>query len=977
MRFEVLGPLRLDGAEPAGGLQRVLLALLLSRANSPVSTDLLIDAMWGPRPDPRAAQKLQFHVHKLRRAIDAERLSFGPAGYELRVLDGESDVGAFTALVSEATASEDPANRAVSLRAALDLWRGTPYEGVENPALDDEVARLTEQRLTALELWYEAEIALGNHAEISTDLTATVRAHPLRERLHALLMTALHQAGRRADALAVYRDARRTLVDELGIEPGAELREAEARVLAGDSRPAPEPSQPPAQLPHSVRGFVGRDTELSTLDECLAGQTLTVLAGTGGVGKTALAVQWAHRVRGEFPDGQLYVDLCGYGPQEPVAPEEVLAGFLLALGIDREALPRGAAERAARFRTIVDGRRMLLVLDNARTVELLRPLLPGTESVFVLVTSRDRLGGLVVREGARRIDLDRLSAARARELVVALAGDRIADTEADTLVERCARLPLALRVAAELIRSRPESNAEELVAELADEQGPLDALDIAGDPQASVRAVLSWSYHHLPDEAARLFRLCALHPGTVFCVYTLAALAGVTPKQVRRQIEQLTAANLFDRTSDGHHRPHDLLRAYADELVHELDSDASRRAARSRLFDFYRRAASAVMDLVDPDPMFPRPARPEGDHAVPPLRNRSDAVRWLDSQRANLATVARYAVDHDWPDVPIHLSDALEQYLVGHVEDGAAIHEAARTAARRTGDRHAEARACRFLGVLYSDVDAAFEYSQHALELFRAEDDQRCTGLTLARLGWLQYLRSDYVEALDRFEEAWLIFETIGDAASNGLGRVLAGLGAVHMELANHDDAVECLTLALRIAVQEGNLQREGRVRMMLGSAYFNLGKYEEAREHSERAERLAAEGDDRVGLAQLFELGRIYWRLGRRNDAYAALTRTVNYARESGSEVGEVTSMLIFGELRLAEGRPAEALRDFGATLDLTVRTGLRHDQARAHDGLGDSHAALGEPDAAREHWQRALAIFQDLDAPEVAAVLAKFKSV
>ncbi|ONI92319.1 hypothetical protein ALI22I_04450 [Saccharothrix sp. ALI-22-I] len=316
-----------------------------------------------------------------------------------------------------------------------------------------------------------------------------------------------------------------------------------------------------------VRGFVGRDAELAELDNLLStgeAAVISAVAGTAGVGKTALAVRWAHRVRERFPDGQLYVDLRGYGPDQPVSPEDALAGFLRALDLEGAAIPQDLAERAARFRTLVARSRMLILLDNARTVEQLRPLLPGGSSCFVVVTSRDALAGLVAREGAHRLDLDRLPSEDAHRLLRELLGDRV-DAEpgaARALVERCARLPLALRITAELIRSRPTRGLSEFVDELSGQQGALDLLDADGDPHTAVRAVFSWSYRRLDAVAARVFRLLGLHPGHDADDHAAAALAGVSLRETRRALDMLRRAHLVDQISDGRYQPHDLLRAY-------------------------------------------------------------------------------------------------------------------------------------------------------------------------------------------------------------------------------------------------------------------------------------------------------------------------------------------------------------------------------------------------------------------------------
>lgn len=710
MEFRVLGALEVRHGEGvgvlSGRLRRTLLGVLLARANQPVPVDVLTDALWGDQPDPRAAQKLQLHVHRLRGVLDdPARLSFGAAGYRLLARPAEVDAERFEALVGAgvAAAEREPQRAIESLRAALALWRGTPFADVEVPVLADWARRLVERRLTAAESLYQAQLACGLHEAVIGELAELVAEHPLRERLHGLLMTALHRAGRRSEALEVYHRARETLVCELGLEPGPELRELQCQVLAEDvPEPAPDDRaagrEVPAQLPVDVRGFVGREAELAELDGLPSARSpvvISAVAGTAGVGKTALAVRWAHRVRDRFPDGQLYVDLRGYGPDEPVPAAEALAGFLRALGLDGAAIPEDLAERAARFRTLVDGRRVLVLLDNARTVEQVRPLLPAGSTCFTLVTSRDSLAGLIAREGAHRIGLDRLPRTDAAGLLRELLGAR-ADAEpaaVDVLVERCARLPLALRITAELVRSRPGRTLGELAGELAEAQDLLDLLDVEGDPHTAVRAVFSWSYRQLDPAVAKVFRLLGVHPGHDVDAYAVAAMAGTPLRDTRRALDVLVRAHLVDQTPGGRYQPHDLLRAYAAELADTTDDTA---APLARLFDHYLATASAAMDVIAPHEAEIRPEVPATDTEKPVFDTYGAAFGWLDDERANLIATTQ----HGGPDHVIALADTVWRYLAaGHyLNDAVALHTRAMHAAQALGDVAAEANARRALG---------------------------------------------------------------------------------------------------------------------------------------------------------------------------------------------------------------------------------------------------------------------------------------
>jgi DNA-binding SARP family transcriptional activator len=612
MEFCLIGPLtvRCDGAAVpvAPGKQRAVLAALLLDAGRVVPVDELAEALWGPEPPASARVTVQNYVMRLRKALgDAGRdlITTQPGGYLISVPPpGEVDVARFAALVCAARSAAragawDAA--AAGSRAALALWRGEPLSDVGSEALARrEVPRLAELRLQALEARIEADLQAGRQAEAIAEAQALAAEHPLRERLHALLMLALHRDGRSGEALAAYQQARRVLVAELGAEPGTGLRKLHQQILAADpllagSRPgrraagAPE-SGPrpegagtgpggvgaggvgpggvrpgaggagpvvPRQLPGAVPQFAGRAAELAALTALLdraggrAGETMVIsaISGTAGVGKTALAVRWAHQVADRFPDGQLYVNLRGYDPDQPVSAADALAGFLSALGVAGPDIPAGADERAGRYRSLLAGRRMLVVLDNAREVEQVRLLLPGASDCVVVVTSRDSLAGLVARHGASRLELGLLPIDDAVALLRALIGGR-ADADpcaAAALAARCARLPLALRVAAELTAALPGSSLGELVCELAGQQR-LDLLDAGGDPRTAVRAVFSWSCRYLDADAARAFRLLGLHPGPDFDLYAAAAMIAANAETAARLLGQLARAHLIHPT---------------------------------------------------------------------------------------------------------------------------------------------------------------------------------------------------------------------------------------------------------------------------------------------------------------------------------------------------------------------------------------------------------------------------------------------
>ncbi|WP_158628653.1 AfsR/SARP family transcriptional regulator [Saccharopolyspora rhizosphaerae] len=673
MRFDVLGPVRVrhgTAEVPVPGLLRQrLLALLLAHANTPVSAGWLSTALWGGEPERRGS-KLHLLVHRLRRTLgEPERLVSDAGSYSLQVGPDELDVERFETLLDLAERNLDPQRRVEVLRQALRLWRGSPFQDLDLAELVGEAQRVEERRLVALEQLHAAELDCGRHSFIIADLSELVRENPLRERLHALLMTALYRAGRQADALAVYRRARRTVVDELGLEPGPALRALERRILSGEhiefESPTARLATRPAQLPHDVPGFVGREAALAELDR-LSEKTdvpLAVVAGTAGVGKSALVTHWAHEARNRFPDGQLYVDLRGYGPDEPLTTTDVLAGFLRALGVPGDAIPADATERAARFRTVVDQRRLLIVLDNAAAADQVRPLLPGTPTSFVVVTSRDSLPGLSARDGACRLVLDRMDAAEAHALLTDRLGDQGVSAETSRpLIERCARLPLALRVAAERLHQSKTRDVGELLEELTDEHRSLDALE-TGDEHTSVRAVFSWSYRNLSDDAARLFRLCGFtcrHAGHRVGTYALTALLGADDVQTtQRLLDVLVRAHLITEVGHSRYEMHALLGDYAAELA---EQERNQPAVVDRLLGFYLHTADQAMRLLQPSRQpeaggLPRPV------AMPRLTSEAAAVRWLEIERPNLMCVAETAAKAGMDDLVGVVCRLLHGYL--------------------------------------------------------------------------------------------------------------------------------------------------------------------------------------------------------------------------------------------------------------------------------------------------------------------------
>jgi len=668
MEFGVLGPVevRAHGRPMDAGhaRQRAVLAVLLLDPGRAVPLGVLIDRVWGEDPPRSARNVLYGYVARLKALLASGQdpvvsLFRSSGGYLIRAGPGQPDLVRFRCLVAEAAAGDDE-RAAAALGRALALWRGPALAGLDSPWLNAMRTTLELERSAAVLDLNDIRLRRGEHAAMAGELTAQAAASAADERLTGQLMLALYRCGRQADALRWYEQTRRHLVGELGAIPGPALAALHQQILRADPAlaaptavggaaepragiwPAGRFAVPvPRELPPDVSAFTGRSAEVRRLDQLLTGPAphavrapaavISAVSGTAGVGKTALAVHWAHRAAGQFPDGQLHVNLRGYDLAQPLTAADALAVLLRALGVPDEDIPAGEDRRAASYRSLLAGKRMLVVIDNARTAEQVRPLLPGTCTCAVLVTSRDSLVGLVARDGAARLDLDLLPLDDAVGLLRELIGARADDDppSAAKLAQKCSRLPLALRVAAELAATRPNVPLADLIEELADEQRRLDVLNADGDPRTAVGTVFSWSYKHLDPGLARAFRLTCLHPGPDFDSSAVAALMAAPLHQASRMLEVLARAHLIHSTGPGWYGMHDLLRAYGRGLTSAEDGEERALQALARLTDHYVHAAASAVD---------RPYRSVGPASA--LMRPAETPRWLVEQRAVLIAAA-------------------------------------------------------------------------------------------------------------------------------------------------------------------------------------------------------------------------------------------------------------------------------------------------------------------------------------------------
>ncbi len=735
----------------------------------------------------------------------------------------------------------------------------------------------------------------------------------------------------------------------------------------------------PRQLPAVVGCFSGRGPELAALTGMLGAsgaegtQTMVISAigGTAGVGKTALAVRWAHQIAERFPDGQLYANLRGYDPEQPLAAGDVLAGFLAALGVPGSQIPAEADDRAAAYRSALAGRRVLIVLDNARDAGQVRPLLPGGPGCLALVTSRDMLAGLVARDGARRVLLDVLPVRDALALLRALIGPRV-DAEpqaAAELASLCCCLPLALRLAAELAAARPAMSLIALAGEL-DGQGRLDALEAGADPGTAVRAVFSWSCRYLSPAAARAFRLVALHPGADFDSRAVAALAGASYPAACRVLAELTRACLLGHIGQDRYGMHDLLRAYGRELAAADTGQTVQRAALTRLLDHYQHTAATAMGILFPAhapalPEVPPPASP-----APPVADTAAARAWLDAERPNLVAAVIHAADHGWPAQAIRLASTLYYHLDlgGHYREALTIHACAHRAARSLGDRGAEAEALRNAGVVEVRQGRHLQATQHfdqALTLFRQAGDRTGQARTLGSLGNLAWDSGRYEQASEAHREVLELFRQTDNRA--GQAAALVNLGLTDLRLGNYTPAAEHFQQALSLSQESGNRNCEGYALRGLGEAELARGRYPQATDHLNQALALFRDTADRKGEADtLHDFGDLNRRQGRYPRAAEHHNMALAICREMEYSHGQAEALNGLGAALLAMGQSQDALHRHDDARILADQSGDAYHQARAHQGLGNAYAAIGEHIRARERWQHALAIYSRLGTPE-----------
>jgi DNA-binding SARP family transcriptional activator/tetratricopeptide (TPR) repeat protein len=935
--------------------RRAVLAALAVNAGRPVPVEVLIDRIWGTDPPEGARRALYAHIARLRRL--AERLADvgggrlpvlrRAGGYQLDLDPDSVDLHRFHRLAAQARDSDQPGHaRAALLREALGLWRGEPLAGLPGtwPARMRETWR--RQRVDAAVRLAGIEIERDDPAAVVGELTDLLGEYPLTEPLAEVLMRALHAAGDSGEALRCYAQTRRRLVEELGTEPGRRLWELHQEILrerplgppreqgaaptpavTTPDRPPTRPTRTvpttpyaaPAQLPVAVPGFTGRTDELARLDALLAhtggrpaAVVVSALSGMGGVGKTALAVHWARQVRSAFPDGQLYVNLRGFDPGgTPLGPDRVVRGFLEALGVPAARVPESLDAQVGLYRSLLSGRRVLVVLDNARDADQVRPLLSGAPGCLALVTSRSPLTGLAAAEGAQLLALDLLGAQECRELLAARLGAARVAAEAaavDEIVVRCAGLPLALAVVAARAAARPAVPLNDFAEELRTAERILDPLD-TGDPATAVRTVFHWSYRTLSPQAARLFRFLGLHPGPDADLTSLAALAGVREGQVRAPVRELSTAHLLTEQASHRYTCHDLLRAHAVELVAEHDDEPTKRAATRRVLDHYLHTAYTADALLTRrrQPMTLAQAEPGAQPRR--LSDADEALAWLTAEQpVLLSAVERPAPGFDaytW-----QFAAALTTFLErqGDWQALTDVHTAALRAASHHDDLAGQAAGHRGLGLagfqlrdpqgarhhftralgLYQQLDnhagqartcqnlakmawahgaprEALRHARRSLEHFLLANDRGGQAVALNDIGWYLAELGELRQALDHCRRALPLVQATGDLS--GQAHTWDSLGYIHRHLGRHATAVECYDRALALFRKTGDLRSEAVGLTYLADTHEEAGAPGAALDALSRALNLF----DELGLP---EADTLRTRLGGRAPAVPAAGR-------------------------------------------------------------------------------------------------------
>ncbi|SFQ53830.1 AfsR/SARP family transcriptional regulator [Amycolatopsis rubida] len=992
VEFLALGPLEVRHAGQAiainGMRQQKLLALLLLNVNSTVSVDWLVDELW-EAPPKSVRQQIHNAVAGVRRTLSGYpglQISTSPAGYLLEAERSAIDLHVFSDRVKNVERIDPMGcldNSVAELREALALWRGRVLLGITSPAIDAIATSMEERRLVARERLAALRLASGEFATVVGELREMVSQYPLRESLRYNLMLALYKAGWQADALEVFDHARRELAEELGVDPGPQLRALHADILQGardigvlvngEIRTLEAPgthssalaAERPAQcyLPNDTRDFFGRSDELTDLlaDIEVSSPTalsISAIGGMGGVGKTALAVHLAHRVLADYPDGQFFIDLHGFTlGVEPLTPAEALDSLLRDSGVAGELVPPALEGRVARWRAHMAGKRAIVVLDNAVNVEQVRPLLPGTAGILVVITSRRKLAAL---EGMTSIDLDVLPHSDAIEVFRLVAGKRRTEAEAEAIsnvVRLCGRLPLALRIAGSRFRERPAWTVADLVIRLEGQARRGKFLEVEG---CSVADVLRVSYRYLRPLGKRVFRMLGLHPGADFDKYAAAALAGISAEEAEETLEALLDDNLVRQDVPGRYYFHDLVRDCAHELCVDVDSREDRDLAQRALLDYYVHAAFAHCEPLSRIELgMPQAERPAfwTDAEV----QASTSAGGFEYEFGNIVSSAQFAAERNWHRTAWQLACMVQPYLRSRNYDGNSrkLCELGVASARSDGSELAESICLQGLAAVHRERGSTAEAHQHlnrALRLSRASGDEAVHMEQLTNLGAL-FSNEDRLQAsLD----AYLAAEEKAAQLKNidMLRTIRNNLGVACRDLGRFDEALDYLHAALELERSRTNSIRGTAVPL------WNIASIAHFRREHHKADELFSrvyEDSVRGGFSHGEALGLVGMSatrrsLGKVEDSIDFGRQALALARRFAFRRVECEALSTIGEAWFSSGATASSSEVFDQAMSYSREYSFSRFIARAFEGFAHIAYARGDMATAERHWRDAL---------------------